>query len=106
MLKINTLTPPIYSENFLRFRHGGLIMFQIVGVVMLAYMGISLFGNPSEPTLTTAESAKSNGNKIVPIVFLVIWNIGVFMMIRQSSKTLIEIKKLKQAADRHAEEGV
>jgi hypothetical protein len=85
-----------FKKKFIQVRHTFLILFQILGFIFLIVVCLFLFSDLSGYTdeISTTTPLKS---KLWLIAFLIFWNLGVYLMLRHSSKILDRIKQAENA---------
>ena len=82
-----------FRRRFLQVRHCTLILFQAGGLFITVTVAVFLFGDPSGHSKDEIGPAAPLIGKLCIIAFVLAWNAMVFLMLRQSSRTLRDMRK-------------
>jgi len=82
---------PAFSLRILRFRHGMMIVFLVVGVAAL--IGLCIL-------VITGRGSSPPSSQLYAGVFLVLWNAVVLAMLRHSSAAMANIRREAESINR------
>lgn len=84
------------EKEFSLFGHAILTVFQILGIVILGLMCINAIAVPPSQSPTDVNAAVPIMSRLTGIGFVLLWNVAVYFMRRDSLRALKEIKWSKE----------